>query len=783
MSIQILGLRPYQRRKDNKVLQRTVFFNRKYRADSVADILQNHAAILQHIPEEDHYNLFFTVANCHEEKERGLKEQWVIPFDIDDIHIEDEQRVEDAAREVFAAACEALELNQHQVGAIFSGHGVQLFVGLNKPIVSGDYFDQQRDNYKAACENITAKLKEKNLKGTVDPSVFSDSRLMRMPSTWNRKQGKPERKAIVISQNIEAVGFDLTSMGSGQDAPLVIEDTLRRYPTPDTKAVCEGCKFLQHCKDKPDEVSEPQWYAMLSITARLDDGENLSHTYSEGHKGYSHYETELKIRQALASSGPRTCKNIDFLWSGCKDCDNYGKVISPITIKGPDYIRSKDQGYRELRTDKNGNVTTGRPCYDDLIKEFEQQFIFRVVVDNRQVHTYNGTHWVEMLELEVKNWMYRLVVPSASAQEMSEFYNRVLVQNLVDTDWFHKNQEGKANFKNGTLHIKDNWELKPHSPDDGFTTVLPYDYDATAQAPKFETFLNEVMPSNEVATVVKEFLGYCISGDSCWLQKAMMLVGEGANGKSVLMETVAAVVGKGYYSSRPLQDLGTPIARMHLLNKFFNYSEETSYNALSDSSMFKNLVTGGIMEVKRLYHQPIEVENRAKLIFSTNEIPRLNDRSDGIYRRLIIVNMDKQFKGDRANPRLKQELLGELAGIFNLLMRHYIQVKERGTLSTSAELDKSLEEFKEYTNQVVQYISDCITVSDSTDDVNVVTKNGLYSSYRLWSTNNGYNPLNNVQFFKSMRKAVFQFDDREKLRLHANKRQRIITGLKLNEDY
>lgn len=781
MSIQILGLRPVIHKPTK---QRVVFFSRGYRAQSVADILQNHAAHLENIPTEEHWNLFFTVANCHDEKERLLKEQWVIPFDIDNIYIEDEQSVEQAARAVFLAACEALEVNAHEVGGIFSGHGVQLFIGVSKPILSGEYFDQHREHYKVCADRITAKLREKSLAGNVDTSVFSNARLMRMPGTWNRKENKPERKSFVLNAEIAQGGFDLVSLaGIPVDESPNDGDTLKRYPKPDTKAVCEGCKFLEHCRTKPNEVSEPQWYAMLSITARLDDGENLSHAYSEGHSGYSHYETDIKIKQALAASGPRTCKNIDFLWSGCKDCDNYGKVISPITIKGPDYIKSKDQGYRELKLDKNGNMVTGRPAYDDLIKEFEQQFIFKVIADNRQIYTYNGTHWLPMQELEVRSWMYQLVIPSASSVEMAEFYNRLLVQNLVDIDWFHRNQEGKANFKNGTLHIHDNWTLKPHSPDDGFTTVLPYDYDATATAPKFEKFLSEVMPSDEVAKVVKEFLGYCISGDACWLQKAMMLVGEGANGKSVLMETVAAVVGKGYYSSRPLQDLGTPVARLHLVNKFFNYSEETSYNALSDSSMFKNLVTGGIMEVKRLYQQPMEVENRAKLIFSTNEIPRLNDRSDGIYRRLIVVNMDKQFRGGSANPRLKEELLEELAGIFNVLMRSYIEVKARGSLSNSQELDKSLEAFKEYTNQVVQYISDCITVKDATDEVHCVTKNGLYSSYRMWSTNNGYNPLNNVQFFKSIRKAIAGFDDREKTRIHANKRQRVLVGLTINDDY
>lgn len=785
--IQILGLRPYNRRSDGKTLLRTAFFGKGYRALSVDDILQNHAAILANVPPHEHYNLFFTVALCHDNVERGLKEQWVLPFDIDGIQIdsEDPEHIKAQAMAAFTAACEAIGVVASQTGALFSGHGVQFFVKMSKPILSGDFFDQYREHYKVLADKINLKLAERGIAGHTDTSVFSDARLMRMPGTWNRKEGKPERKSFVLNSTMETVGFDLAEqsglgVASGEDAP-----TLRRYPAPDTQAVCSGCKFLLHCKDKPNEVTEPQWYAMVSITSRLSDGEALTHSYSEGHSGYSHYETEVKIKQALAASGPRTCKNIESLWSGCNTCDHYGSVLSPITIKGPDYIKSKDHGFREVVADKEGKPRLGKPAYDDLIKHFDNEYSFRIMPDTRQVYTYNGTHWVEILDLEIRAWMASIVKPSPSSQEMGELIARLLAHGANQTrlDSMHRTREGKANFLNGTVDYANGGELVPHNPEDGFTSVLPYNYDKYAQAPKFDAFLMEIFEKPCVVKVMKEFLGYCLSGDTCWLQKAVLLVGDGANGKSVLLETVADAAGRDYVSSVPMQDLHNPVSRAALVNKLFNYSEETSYNSLRDSSTFKALVTGGVTTVKKLYQQPYEIANKAKFLMSCNEIPEIHDQSRGLFRRLLIVRMEKTFVGTTDNKFLRDELRAELPGIFNMLIEAYRLAKAARSFSESSVLDNNLSVVRDESSQIMGFIDDCVDIEVTPTMRQLASKTAVYAAYKMWAINNGYKVHNNAHFFKAMRRLVPSMDERECRPTMGGEQVRAFMGIRIKDTY
>lgn len=111
--MQILGLRDY----DNK--KREVFFNKGWRLDSIEDVFSPKLGdLLARVPQEERYNLYFTVADCFEEAGRKLKEQWAVPFDIDDLHLEEGKELETAELAVKAAA-EVLKVPYDQMAVCF----------------------------------------------------------------------------------------------------------------------------------------------------------------------------------------------------------------------------------------------------------------------------------------------------------------------------------------------------------------------------------------------------------------------------------------------------------------------------------------------------------------------------------------------------------------------------------------------------------------------------------------------------------------------------------------
>lgn len=779
--IQVLGLRDIVSRGVTK--KRETFFANGWRFEKVQDVFnaEIRQKIIDSIPERDRFNMHFTVADCFEERGRRMKDQWAVPFDIDGLHLIEGQEHQEAERAV-RAVLPVVGIPYEDVAVVFSGNGVQFFILMDKPLVSDEYFEETREHYRLICRKMQHALTEHGIQGTMDSSVWSKARLMRLPDTENRKPGRPNRMARVLNHNMVPHSFDvaeasgLTHIEKGEE---INEAVLKNYPKPDTKAVCAGCKFLVHCKENAAKIDEPAWYAMTSITARLDNGRELTHEYSQGHPGYNHYETENKIEQALVASGPRTCKDIATRWDGCPSCDHYGKVTSPIMLKGDDYIASADFGYRQRRVDKDGNVKVGPPAYQDLVKEFERQHPYQVVEDNDQVVIYNGKHWDWVSDRVIKGWMMGLVRHEPSSTEMNEFVAVLKAYHITNLKKLHEQKGNRLNFSNMVVDLT-TMQTYPHSPEFGFFQVLPFAYDPRATAPRWEQFLLEVMDGDtEKAELLKEYGGYAISGDNCWLQKCLLLVGEGANGKSVYMEVLGAVVGTDNHSAVPIQELSKDTMRYQLVNRLFNYSEETSMRALLDSSIFKDLVTGGIMTVKQLYSQPYVVENKAKLIVSANNLPHSPDKSHGLLRRMAICHFTRRFTPGEAGHdyHIKDKLKLELPGICNGLIAAYQRLKERKRLIAEAKLDAALRQYQEESDSVLRFFEDEVTM----DPMGEESVSELYEKYKMQTEMDGARPLAKVEFGRQIHRLY------PGLKSYATRRNgrgvRMLKGVTINKEF
>jgi hypothetical protein len=107
------------------------------------------------------------------------------------------------------------------------------------------------------------------------------------------------------------------------------------FPPAQIEPILRCCAWMRHCRDDARTLSEPEWYAMLSILVRCVDGQALAHEFSAPYPRYSRAETDAKIRHARISTGPRTCRNIrESLGGGsyCRGCLAREFVATPLSI-------------------------------------------------------------------------------------------------------------------------------------------------------------------------------------------------------------------------------------------------------------------------------------------------------------------------------------------------------------------------------------------------------------------------------------------------------------------
>ena len=768
--IQILGLRDFTT-PTGEVRKYETFFHKKWRAPSVTWLMHHLDEALTSIEGAERFNLFYTAAICKEEEGRKFESQSIIPFDIDGIDV--------GKAELYPPQiAKALGVSLDTITCIMSGHGVQFLIESETPFHDPIYFESAKPFYRLACEAITKRLQDANLKGVVDVSIWTAGRLLRLPCTMNIKQGREPVEAIFLVNNIRPIPWALTSAFKLSQEHLeavaneaVSEAAMSKIKYFDTEGVMNECEFIKWSAANPSKVTEPQWYAGLSVVSRLPDGRKLCHDLSSGYSGYSYDETELKIDQAIARSGPRTCESISKIFDGCSHCKHYKRVISPISIKGDTYIATMDTGFFFIKEDAQGVPKPYKPDFDGLRRYFMQKHEY-ISAYTGNVYVYNGTHWEIMPDALIEAFALEHFKPFATDSVRVEFRKLLQRTNLKNDDFF--TPQLYLNLSNGVLNVK-TLELTPHSSTYGFTYCLPFNYDKEARAPRFFKFLEEVTCGDaQTQSVLEEYMGYVVGNiDPSMHEKCLILVGTGSNGKSVFIDTVKALVGQRNYSVLTMEELKKDTNRHNLINKLLNVAEETPYKSLTDSSMFKNLITGGEVTVKELYKQPYRIRSRAKFMFACNDLPLTYDPSDGMFRRLLIVNFKASFFKSKRDLLLRDKLNAELPGIFNIAVAGLLRLLENKDFTQASAVLDSIEEYRMSMDSVRQWVDDSVDFDpDCLTDINK-----LFSDYTFYCEER---KCSQVTLVKLMKRITEINPNLERTRaLKGNRRVTAIKGIRL----
>lgn len=234
-------------------------------------------------------------------------------------------------------------------------------------------------------------------------------------------------------------------------------------------------------------------------------------------------------------------------------------------------------------------------------------------------------------------------------------------------------------FENGyyDLSTRRFCEFTPKVP---FFTKHPVKYDPLALCPQINKFLFSVCEEQTEKTwVIGRMCAYTLYRQNS-LQKAFILHGGGANGKSVLLKLLSTFLGLGNVVQMSIQDISEDkFAKGRLYLKNANIFADLNSRALKDTGIFKALTGDDYITCDRKYMAPFEFCNYAKLIFSCNQPPRFNDESEAIYRRLIPIPFTRKYAWAEQNPDLIKELTTpeELSGWANQLLADLHELLEK----------------------------------------------------------------------------------------------------------
>lgn len=294
------------------------------------------------------------------------------------------------------------------------------------------------------------------------------------------------------------------------------------------------------------------------------------------------------------------------------------------------------------------------------------------------------------------------------------------------------------NVKNGLINLN-TFELMPHTPDLLSVVQLPVAYDPEADCSAIDEFLRKVVPEDCIP-VILEMAGYCLVPTMKY-EKALMLVGEGGNGKGTLIAALTALLGTENVAQVSFQDLAeNRFAAAELFGKMANLHADIPSKILENSSRFKELVSGDRIRAEEKHHPAFSFFNRAKLIFSANEPPVSKDNTDGFHRRLLIVPFPNKF----TDRELRQRLFTSegLSGFLLRALQGLARLRAQDGFSQSATVDAALTDYRQRGDTVFRFISECCIF----DPEAMTSKQAVYDAYRAMCFQWGNQPINQANF-------------------------------------
>jgi putative DNA primase/helicase len=299
----------------------------------------------------------------------------------------------------------------------------------------------------------------------------------------------------------------------------------------------------------------------------------------------------------------------------------------------------------------------------------------------------------------------------------------------VGTDW--NRDPMLMAVPNGVIDLRTGI-LRQGKPEDRINLHSPIPYDPQARCHRWHVFLREIFEGDsEIIDYVQRRAGYSATGDTSE-QDIAILLGKGANGKTIFLSTLNAALGDYAYnmpfSTIELRDrTAIPNDLAALVDRRFVTASETNQGARLNEARIKALTGCDPVTARFLHCEFFTFRPLAKFWLSVNHRPRVSDNSYGFWRRVRLIQFNRQFIGKDADLNLERKLRVELPGILAWIIRGCLRWQRVG-LNPPQKVIRATADYQRESDPLAEFLAErCI------EDPNAAEQAAsLYEEYKRW---------------------------------------------------
>lgn len=408
------------------------------------------------------------------------------------------------------------------------------------------------------------------------------------------------------------------------------------------------------------------------------------------------------------------------------------------------------------------SATTAPPetiIADEILKS--HQLIY---IDSVGFYEYISGVWVRLSDGNIKSYADRTYGEFSTAQRVNAICNLLKTRALRDVTF---DKQPVWNFINGTLEL-DTGVFRDHNPNDFCSVQASYPYNPEATYENWSRFIDDVTAGDPKSAELLQFIpGYALFQD-CPHEKVFVLSGSGGNGKSKYLEILRRLFEERNVSHLQPRALLDKFQVIQLRDAIINIAGEIRSDLRDVEEKIKAIASGEPTSGCYKGEQFVTFIPRTKLVFATNSQLTSGDTSEGLARRLIIVDFKVSFVDNpdpndnyqrKKNINILDKLSSELqsGGIFNWCYEGYKLLRAVGYFTETNDQAQLIRDFKRSSNPILVFWEEMENRPTEYEYKQV------YSDYSDWCNANGYKPEFSVKFHQEFRKiAAKHYETAEK---------------------
>lgn len=371
--------------------------------------------------------------------------------------------------------------------------------------------------------------------------------------------------------------------------------------------------------------------------------------------------------------------------------------------------------------------------------------------DDGQLYRYNPERGIYVNDggQYVGHYVKKMLGDKVRSRHMVET-RAILGDGLPDLLLSDANSTEYLCLANGLLRWSD-LALIPHSPEHIYTYQVPWNWEPEATCPGIDAFLERILPNAEIRAFIAEWAGYGLRPGNHY-KAALILTGQGENGKSVLLDLLHDLYGQVNVSAVALQEIAEDrFSRYRLVGKLANIVGDLPDTPYGASATFKKITGGDDIGVQRKHVDGFEYRVPGKLMFSANRIPKAADTAKAYFNRLHVVPFTVVIPPEERDHDLREKLTtpAEMEGLLVMAVHAAKRLMERPGFDLPVAVKDAVRGHEVDANSVLSWIEDeCEIVPGSKVD-----RRKLYVAFKKYTFDAGRGTLRDRGFYEALREC------------------------------